>query len=652
MNTMLLRKFQQASHVAAALAALTLVACGGAETKDDPMANAQPVEPTEPVAPPPPPLEQPAPAPQPVDPTPVAAPVADVAPVVESPLPKDPTPVKKDEPGDPKAAELPPDIKYTTSPAEALINDGVNSLKENNLFEARQKLQAATSTDPKSGTAWYNLALSQYRAGDVEEAMVSVAKAVEINPTYSRAVVLEAMLHIRRHEAAKAIQVCDQALVQRPLDVMLMSARARALVEDKQFQAAIDQCIKGIKLDQDNPELMRTLGEAYLALGREGLAKMALERAWSVYTGDAEAPPGASDEAKKLYDGKKTYDLRVKHGGGSWRGPGAEAIDKDAGMAQIYYLYGMMALKRDEIEGARDQFAKAVQTRPDYAEAWNNLGVCWIIAKKPQEAIESLTKALEIEPTLLAARVNLGNAWRISQDPQKAEKAKAEFERALKDDPRNPAIHFNLGILYLENPMQDAGTDEGRFQRALEYFKQYRELRGSDTNAKNPGSTEKKDPLDDYEGETKNLLKIEQDKRKAKEQGEKDAEESRKQKQEEERKKLEEEQKKAEEEQRKQDAERQAHPPEETPPPPGDTPPPPSDTPPPPADLPAPPSETPAPPPPRETVPAPAPEPAPAPAPEPAPPPPPADPAPAPAPDPEPAPPPPAGDDPPPPPPP
>ncbi len=599
--------------------ALGVTACGGADTADDQVMTQQPNEPTLPQAIAPQPVDQPIVPVVPV--APVASPTdaaPETAPVAESPLAAVATPTgTKEDDGTP---QLPEDIRYTASPAEAQLNDGVNFLRQNDLFEARQHLQAATQTDPKSASAWYNLAIAQYRAGSYDDATASVQNAVVLNPTYSRAVVLQSVLFLRKHEAARALDAVDKALLGRPQDVMLMSARARALVEDKQYQAAIDQCIKGIKVDQDNPELMRTLGEAYLAMGREGLAKMALERAWTVYTGDAEAPPGADE---KLYAGKKTYAMRVAHGGGSWRGPGSEAIDRDAGMAQIYYMYGQMALKRDEVESARDQFMKATQTRPDYAEAWNNLGVCWIIAKKADEAIEALNKALEIEPTLLEARVNLGSAWRISRDPQKAEKAKAEYERAMKQDPRNPAIHFDLGILYMENPMPDVGGDLERFQRALDYFQTYLELKGS--------GVEPKDPVRDYIQEATNLRKIEQDKRKAKEQGEKDAEETRKQKADEERQKLEAERKKQAEEDAKREEEARKNgvpPPETTPPPPaeGTTPPPPDGTTPPPPDstTPPPPSE-PTPPPPAEPTPAPAPT-------EPTPPPPPPDPAPVPPP--------------------
>ena len=126
----------------------------------------------------------------------------------------------------------------------------------------------------------------------------------------------------------------------------------------------------------------------------------------------------------------------------------------------------------------------------------------------------------------------------------------------------------------MENPMTDVGGDLERFQRALDYFQEYLTLKGSQTDPK--------DPVRDYIQEATNLRKIEQDKRKAKEQGEKDAEESRKQRAEEERKKLEEDRAKQAAEDAKKEEEARKNgvpPPETTPAPPvdGTTPPPPAD---------------------------------------------------------------------------
>lgn len=507
-----------------------------------------------------------------------AAPAADATPAVAAGDEKPGDKPADDKPGDAKpgdkpaegAGGRPADIKFADSPAKGLIDEGVQFLAENNLADAQQKLLNATKQDPKSATAWFNLAICQYRLGANDDALEAAKKAVELNPSYSRAAVLLSVLYLRLGQPPLAVKVLEDALAKRPGDAMLLGAKARALVANAEYNRALETCVEALRLDQSNPEVMRYLAEAYLGLGRVGLARLALERAYEVYTGEEVKAAISGEESSG--PARKQYDLRLAQGGGSWRGVGAEATSREAGLAHIHYLYGRLYMGDSEWESARDQFRKATQLRPDYAEAWNNLGVCWIVARKGDEAVEAINKALELQPTWIEARVNLGSAWRVTRDPEKASKARAAYETALKQDPRRAEAHFNLGILYLENSMADLANEEARYAKSLEYLNAYKEIRGAGIDAK--------DPIDKYIADAKLFLTQEQTKRINAEKNGKEAEEYKRKKAEEDAKKAEEEAKKqadleakkAEEEAKKR-AEEEAKKPPEGPAPPDGTPP-------------------------------------------------------------------------------
>ncbi|MBI5608279.1 MAG: tetratricopeptide repeat protein [Deltaproteobacteria bacterium] len=551
---------------------------------------------------------------------------------------------KPDEPkpGDAKPAEpakddkpaLPPDIRYSTSPAESMIADGVKLLEDSNLVEAQQRLINATKQDPKSATAWYNLALCQYRLGSDEDALASAKQAIAVNNTFSKAVVLAAVVLERKGQAPAALAMVDEALKGRPSDVMLLGAKGRAQVASGDYTQGLDTCVAALRLDHSNPELMRYMAEAYLGLGRTGLAKLALERAMQVYLEDMPKSEGGGKIMRR-------YDVRISQGGGSWRGVKAEALVREAGLAQVHYLYGRLHMKEaldgslESWEKARDKFKKAIEMRPDYAEAWNNLGLTLVVARNGDDAEAALSKALELQPQMIEARINLGSAIRVKRLPkidesrfpdkasqtaekgrleiERAMKAREAFEAALKQDPRRPEPHFNLGILYLENKMSDLPSDEARFQKSLDYFAAYKEIKGSiDAN----------DPIEKYIADAKLFLTQEQTKRinaeknakekeeearkKAEEDAKKKAEDEEKARQDEEKKKADEEAKrKAEEEKAKLDEEARKKAEEEkaketppTPPPTDGATPPPADKPPeptpPPADKPAEPAPPPA----------------------------------------------------------
>ena len=68
--------------------------------------------------------------------------------------------------------------------------------------------------------------------------------------------------------------------------------------------------------------------------------------------------------------------------------------------------------KTGKLEEAIDHFQKALQLKPDIAEAHNNLGVVLAKIGKLDEAVEHYQEALQIRPDYAEARINLGNALR------------------------------------------------------------------------------------------------------------------------------------------------------------------------------------------------------------------------------------------------
>ena len=71
---------------------------------------------------------------------------------------------------------------------------------------------------------------------------------------------------------------------------------------------------------------------------------------------------------------------------------------------------GIRLAERGELNEAGDQFFKAVETNPQYAEAGNNLGIILARSGRIEEAIAQFQKALEANPTSGEIRNNLGAA--------------------------------------------------------------------------------------------------------------------------------------------------------------------------------------------------------------------------------------------------
>ena len=92
-------------------------------------------------------------------------------------------------------------------------------------------------------------------------------------------------------------------------------------------------------------------------------------------------------------------------------------------------------------------YRKAIEIKPDYADAHSNLGNILSDLGNLQEAEVSIRKAIEIKPDYAKAYLNLGNVLRKLGNLQEAEES---TRKAIEIKPDFPFFHRELGIcLYL-----------------------------------------------------------------------------------------------------------------------------------------------------------------------------------------------------------
>ena len=97
-------------------------------------------------------------------------------------------------------------------------------------------------------------------------------------------------------------------------------------------------------------------------------------------------------------------------------------------------------------------YHRAVDIKPTYAEAHNNMGVVLQDQGKLAEAITAYHRALEINPAFAEAHNNMGNALK---EQGKLAEAISAYHRALEINPAFAEAHYNLG-----NALRDLGRLE------------------------------------------------------------------------------------------------------------------------------------------------------------------------------------------------
>ncbi len=123
----------------------------------------------------------------------------------------------------------------------------------------------------------------------------------------------------------------------------------------------------------------------------------------------------------------------------------AAPAGKNADDPQFYFSRGTGFDQSKMYQEAIDAYEQSLKIKPDFADAYINLGIDYYELGKYEKAINAFKQAIRIKPDLLSAYNKLGAAYIICGEYSKAIDT---FKKVIEVDPNNISAHFNLGIAY------------------------------------------------------------------------------------------------------------------------------------------------------------------------------------------------------------
>ena len=127
--------------------------------------------------------------------------------------------------------------------------------------------------------------------------------------------------------------------------------------------------------------------------------------------------------------------------------------------ADAYSNMGVALHDLGKLDEAIEAFNKAVSIKPDYAVAFNNMGITLKDQGKTEEALVAYNKSISLKPDYADAYYNMGNTLK---DQGKLDEAIDAYNKTISLKP-------DLAIAY--NNMGNALKDQGKTDEALEAYK-------------------------------------------------------------------------------------------------------------------------------------------------------------------------------------
>ncbi|MBI2678251.1 MAG: tetratricopeptide repeat protein [Candidatus Koribacter versatilis] len=127
---------------------------------------------------------------------------------------------------------------------------------------------------------------------------------------------------------------------------------------------------------------------------------------------------------------------------------------------------GAKALERNELPEAQMRFQKAIDIYPQYARAYNSLGVVFMRSGQPERGRESFEKAIALNGSYAEALLNLAKIRMAEKDGAAAETL---LQKAVAGDPANAeALTILANLQLMENKCDEAAASASKVH-ALEH---------------------------------------------------------------------------------------------------------------------------------------------------------------------------------------
>jgi tetratricopeptide (TPR) repeat protein len=133
----------------------------------------------------------------------------------------------------------------------------------------------------------------------------------------------------------------------------------------------------------------------------------------------------------------------------------SQAIESDPNFAQAFFRRGVVYREKGQLEAAEADLGQAIDLQPDLAEAYYERGYLYLDLARGEEAMRDFTAAIELQPDYAKAYCKRAQVCKWYIDDCDADNVWADLEQAIELAPDDAEVWLFRGELYLEEEEYD-----------------------------------------------------------------------------------------------------------------------------------------------------------------------------------------------------
>ncbi len=287
-----------------------------------------------------------------------------------------------------------------------------------------------------------------------------------------------------RHE--EVIEICKRILNETENDsIESLQLIIKSLMANNQLEKARFYLKQALRIEPNNYELIKDLGNSYLLEGDRDKAKnyykksIMIEKNYApslTNLGIIELNSGNTEKALSLLIRAIESDPKLVP---AWLNLAScyidldkmeeaeiscrNALDLNYNLFNSHLLLSSILSKRTKYIEAEESIHEAIRLRPDSSESYYNLGSILNSSGKSKESINAFKKALELNPNSADSQYNIGN---ILLNYGEALEAKLYINRAIDINPNFANAHASMGKIH-----KDLGDSKKAFDSYMRAIK-------------------------------------------------------------------------------------------------------------------------------------------------------------------------------------